>query len=155
MCNVVTQELEPATRTEANREMSRRPRITAFLAALLISSLGLTAGAAAAPTGGAGIAPPQNPRGFDTMAKAYSSFPRTLRPGQTGQDVKTLQTYLTELGIPVPQTGYFGSMTQGGVKRFQRLKRLRPVTGTAGRKTLSTEIDDDGPIVADIVASFR
>ena len=48
-----------------------------------------------------------------------------LRKGVRGQDVKTLQTWLSELGYKVSQTGYFGSATKLQVKRFQQSHRLR------------------------------
>jgi murein DD-endopeptidase MepM/ murein hydrolase activator NlpD len=83
--------------------------------------------------------PPQRPHGLDQSATSYTSgFTRTLRRGQTGQDVKTLQTWLSEVGYTVPATGYFGSMTQSAVRHFQRAYRLRPVSGTVGTKTAST-----------------
>jgi len=80
------------------------------------------------------VAPPQSPHGFDSQAVVYSTFPRTLRRGQTGQDVKTLQTWLSEVGYNVPETGYFGSMTQSSTKRFQRASRLAS-SGVVGHQT--------------------
>lgn len=109
---------------------------------LLLAALGVltaailpSAAALAASSGGASIAAPQQPRGFDSKARFYSTFSRTLRRGQRGQDVKQLQTWLSEIGYYVRQTGYFGPMTQEAVKRFQRAYRLRPVTGEVGRRT--------------------
>lgn len=87
-----------------------------------------------ASSGGAMVAPPQSPHGFDSQAVVYSTFPRTLRRGQTGQDVKTLQTWLSEVGYNVPETGYFGSMTQSSTKRFQRASRLAS-SGVVGHQT--------------------
>lgn len=112
-------------------------RLTVLLAVCSLPGVCLLASApsALASSGGAGIAPPQNPRGFDSRAVVYSTFPRTLRRGQTGQDVKTLQTWLNEVGYTVPETGYFGPLTQNAVKRFQRASRLRPASGTVGNKT--------------------
>lgn len=96
------------------------------------------AAAASANSGGAAIAPPQHPRGFDTQAVVYSAFGRTLRRGTRGQDVETLQAWLTEVGYRVPQTGYFGSATKAAVARFQRASHLAPVSGTVGARTAST-----------------
>jgi murein DD-endopeptidase MepM/ murein hydrolase activator NlpD len=62
-------------------------------------------------------------------------FTRTLRRNDQGADVKTLQTWLTDVGYSVPATGFFGSMTKVAVKRFQRAHRLFPVSGTVGRRT--------------------
>jgi murein DD-endopeptidase MepM/ murein hydrolase activator NlpD len=95
------------------------------------------AAARAGGSGGAGIVPPQSPRGFDSRAVVYSHFTRALHVGISGQDVKTLQTWLTEAGYPVPETGYFGSMTQQAVQDFQRANRLHPVSGVVGSKTTS------------------
>jgi peptidoglycan hydrolase-like protein with peptidoglycan-binding domain len=98
-----------------------------------------TAGGPAGASGGAGLAaaPVQRPSGFDSAAQSpgISSFKRTLRRGEHGQDVKTLQTWLTVVGFRVPQTGYFGSMTATQVKRFQQATRLRPADGRVTRTT--------------------
>ncbi len=113
----------------------RPPRRGSGVAASV--ALGLLASAASAwgaGSGGATIAPPQSPHGFDSQAVVYSTFPRTLRRGQTGQDVKTLQTWLTEVGYRVPETGYFGSITQSSTQRFQRASRLTS-SGVVGHRT--------------------
>jgi peptidoglycan hydrolase-like protein with peptidoglycan-binding domain len=102
---------------------------------LLAATLLFPAAAARASSGGAGIVPPQNPRGFDSSAVVYSHFSRALRLGETGQDVKTLQTWLSVVGYSVPTTGYFGSMTETAVRAFQQANHLRPVTGVVGSKT--------------------
>jgi peptidoglycan hydrolase-like protein with peptidoglycan-binding domain len=111
--------------------MTRGRRIAVLLALCLL----VPASSAWADSGGASIAPPQHPRGFDTNAVVYASFARVLRHGQTGQDVKTLQAWLSELGYSVPQTGFFGAMTQQAVKQFQRAHGLHPPSGTVGRRT--------------------
>ncbi len=117
-----------------NSERHHRMNVRRLIASLVLC-LALPAATAAASSGGAAIAPPQNPRGYDSAAVVYSTFSRTLRKGQTGQDVKTLQTWLSDVGYYVPSTGYFGSMTQAAVVRFQRAHRLSPASGTVGRKT--------------------
>jgi peptidoglycan hydrolase-like protein with peptidoglycan-binding domain len=81
------------------------------------------------------MAPPQNPRGYDNGAVVYSAFSRTLRRGEIGEDVKTLQTWLSEIGYSVRQSGHFDSRTQHAVRMFQRARRLRPASGTVGRRT--------------------
>jgi peptidoglycan hydrolase-like protein with peptidoglycan-binding domain len=111
--------------------MERGRRLTVLLAVSLLAP----ASAASAGSGGAGIAPPQHPRGFDTAAVVYSAFARTLRRGQSGQDVKTLQAWLTEVGYPVPGTGYFGPVTQQAVRQFQRDNGLTPPSGSVGNRT--------------------
>lgn len=53
---------------------------------------------------------------------------RTLRQGMKGPDVKTLQTELTKVGLRTDETGYFGTMTEGNVRRFESAHRL-PING--------------------------
>ena len=65
-------------------------------------------------------------------------FTRTLRQGNRGADVKTLQTWLTDVGDTVPRTGYFGPMTKAAVIQFQTAESLAPVTGVVGRLTAPT-----------------
>jgi murein DD-endopeptidase MepM/ murein hydrolase activator NlpD len=62
-------------------------------------------------------------------------FRRTLRSGDRGSDVETLQTWLTEVGFAVPATGYFGSQTKSAVANFQLSSGLEPVSGTVGKRT--------------------
>src|SRR5581483_9312626 len=69
-------------------------------------------------------------------------FSRTLRKGTRGADVKTLQTWLRDLGYTVPITGYFGIATQKAVKTFQAKSSLRPVSGTVGHITAATLLAD-------------
>src|SRR5262249_5602772 len=45
------------------------------------------------------------------------------------------QSWLTDVGYSVPATGYFGPITKGAVRRFQRAHGLSPVSGTVGRRT--------------------
>ncbi len=119
---------------ELRQAMSRSRRLLVLMSLCLL----VPAASAAAASGGAGIAPTQKPRGFDSAAVVYSSFARTLRKGQSGQDVKTLQTWLSEVGFRVSETGYFGSMTQAAVKRFQRANGLVPASGAVGSRTAAT-----------------
>jgi peptidoglycan hydrolase-like protein with peptidoglycan-binding domain len=108
---------------------------------MLISGLLLPAAAAwassggAGGSGGAGLVATRTPRGIVTAGAAASVFTRTLRRGQTGADIRTLQTWLSDVGYGVPATGYFGTMTQGAVKSFQATKGLLPASGAVGRKT--------------------
>jgi peptidoglycan hydrolase-like protein with peptidoglycan-binding domain len=123
----------------AARESADRMRAVyraACLLPLLALAILLPAGAAAASTGGAGIAPPQSPHGFDGAAVSYTAFSRVLRIGTVGQDVKTLQTWLTESGFRVRASGTFGPLTARAVKGFQAAHRLQ-ASGIAGAKTVS------------------
>ncbi len=101
-----------------------------------VSALLAPCGVALASSGGAGlVAPVQSPRGYDARAVVYTSFARVLRKGMRGQDIKTLQTWLSELGFPVSQTGYFGAATKAAVRGFQQSHHLAPASGTVGVKT--------------------
>jgi peptidoglycan hydrolase-like protein with peptidoglycan-binding domain len=104
-----------------------------------VSALLAPCGVALASSGGAGlVAPVQSPRGYDARAVVYTSFARVLRKGMRGQDIKTLQTWLSELGFPVSQTGYFGAATKAAVRGFQQSHHLAPASGTVGVKTAAT-----------------
>ena len=52
--------------------------------------------------------------------------------------MKTLQTWLSDIGYTVPPTGFFGSMTKHAVIHFQTAMSLAPVTGVVGRVTAAT-----------------
>jgi peptidoglycan hydrolase-like protein with peptidoglycan-binding domain len=112
-------------------------RLTALLALVVPLAMLLPSAVASAASGGSGVAA-QSPRGYDSKATVYSTFTRTLRKGERGQDVKTLQTWLTEVGYAVPQTGYFGQMTKQAVTQFQLANNLSPASGAVGRRTAST-----------------
>ncbi len=120
--------------------MTRALRLLAVMMAATLCLAGAASARRIAPrritvSGGAGTGPVQHPRGFDSAAVPLSGFGRTLRQGESGQDVKTLQTWLSEIGYRMPQTGYFGPLTQRAVWGFQRSHALRPTTGIVGVKT--------------------
>ena len=76
-----------------------------------------------------------DPHGIVTARGSSSVFARMLRRGDRGADVKTLQTWLSDVGYVVPQSGYFGWMTKGAVWSFQSAQQLRPVSGSVGPRT--------------------
>lgn len=104
-----------------------------LIALVAVLAAGAPAPALAADSGGAGLAPAT--KGIVGAQGVRSVFGGTLRYGDRGAEVKTLQTWLTEVGFTVPQTGYFGPLTKAAVIRFQRAEHLRPVSGTVGIRT--------------------
>jgi peptidoglycan hydrolase-like protein with peptidoglycan-binding domain len=122
--------------------MGRRSRAatgrSAVLGALLATALLIpVSGAVASPvvSGGAALVSAQPAHGIVQASASLSVFTRTLRRGKSGADVKTLQTWLTDVGYTVPATGYFGSMTRAAVLQFQTAQNLVPATGVVGRST--------------------
>jgi peptidoglycan hydrolase-like protein with peptidoglycan-binding domain len=106
-----------------------------LVAALAVLGAASTAAAASSGgVGGVGLVGASNPTGIvDPDAKAV--FARTLRVGCHGNDVSTLQTWLSDVGFVVPVTGRFDAVTKQAVKRFQVAKNLNPASGTVGNRT--------------------
>jgi peptidoglycan hydrolase-like protein with peptidoglycan-binding domain len=105
-----------------------------FLIALAVAML-VPAAAAAASSGGASLVGASNPHGIVRTKGVRQVFNRVLRRGDHGVDVRTLQSWLTDVGFSVPQTGYFGPITKGAVKNFQNSNALYPASGTVGKRT--------------------
>jgi peptidoglycan hydrolase-like protein with peptidoglycan-binding domain len=134
--------------------MVRAPRVVLATALALL----IPAAAALAGSGGSGLVPPSTPHGIVHAPARGVVFTRTLRKGTHGADVRTLQTWLGDLGYGVPVTGYFGTMTQHAVKTFQASNSLRPASGTVGRVTAATLLSavrrvTKGGTLADTVAA--
>jgi peptidoglycan hydrolase-like protein with peptidoglycan-binding domain len=103
--------------------------------ALLAAMTGLAGNAAAAGSGGVALVASDTQHGIVTPSSSAPVFARTLRHGNSGADVKTLQTWLTDVGYAVPADGVFGPVTRRAVSGFQRAHKLRPPSGTVGKRT--------------------
>ena len=70
------------------------------------------------------------------VASPNASFLRELKLGTSGADVTALQNKLKAEGVYTsPITGYFGTMTQAAVKRYQTKYGI-PAVGAVGPRTL-------------------
>jgi peptidoglycan hydrolase-like protein with peptidoglycan-binding domain len=136
MCKASAPAARRAAQSDGGRGMTRLYLFLALAAAAVFA----VPSAALASSGGAGLVPPQAARGIVHAGAASPVFSRTLRKGDRGDDVTTLQTWLSDLGYTVPVTGYFGSMTQAQAKSFQADHNLHPVTGVVGRRTAASLI---------------
>ena len=123
--------MAPSRKAEV-RPMTRH--LAAIVAVLVAGTLGSAANAWA-DSGGAGLVGPQRPHGIVSAHRSARIFARALRLGESGVDVKTLQSWLKDLGYKVQVSGYFGPATLQAVKRFQATHHLLPVTGTVGVRT--------------------
>ncbi len=79
----------------------------------------------------------EEPKAEETKPDGSASSTATLRPGDTGQRVKDLQTRLKELGYYTGSIdGKYGNGTKKAVKAFQKKMNLTQ-DGIAGAKTLT------------------
>ena len=83
-------------------------------------------------SGGAAMVKPTPAHGIVRASSTTAVFTRTLRKGESGADVRTLQTWLSDVGYSVPATGYFGSMTRSAVIQFKTAQNLAPANGLVG-----------------------
>lgn len=85
---------------------------------------------AAASSGGVAVK-----RNAVASKSAAPVFARTLRKGDSGADVKTLQAWLADVGFKLPATGYYGTATKSAVRSFQLSHQLYPASGSVGNRT--------------------
>jgi peptidoglycan hydrolase-like protein with peptidoglycan-binding domain len=109
-------------------------RLTLVAALAVLGAAGTAAAAGSGGVGGVGLVGASTPTGI-VNPTAKTVFARTLRMGDRGNDVSTLQSWLGLVGYSVPVTGQFGSMTRHQVKRFQLARQLFPASGTVGNRT--------------------
>jgi peptidoglycan hydrolase-like protein with peptidoglycan-binding domain len=105
--------------------------MTARRLGLRAAVIGLFATAAVAVAGvGTASACSANTQRSDTFA---ATLPQ-VRPGESGTAVLGLQLALRDQGYPLRGTGYYGPLTLGSVKSFQR-KHGITTSGIVGSKT--------------------
>ena len=90
------------------------------------------------------ITPVDGIAGDKTLTLLYSSDAvdsdeyATLRPGDTGAAVRTMQATLYELGYyDGSRDGVYGATTQDAVRAFQIRNKVTPVDGIAGKSTMA------------------
>jgi peptidoglycan hydrolase-like protein with peptidoglycan-binding domain len=116
-------------RAETHRTSLRVLVTSLALLWLLGAAAGASATTSVSASGGAGIGSPSG-----LVKPARQIFTRMLHAGERGNDVKTVQIWLDDLGSRLPQTGYFGSLTKAAVEQFQTTVHLAP-SGRVGQRT--------------------
>jgi peptidoglycan hydrolase-like protein with peptidoglycan-binding domain len=113
---------------------------------LTIAALNQNTASSAASTGTSVITVPPTVPTSDTTTSAATSgtststsytFSNQLSLGSTGADVTALQQKLTSLNMySGPVTGYYGTLTQTAVEKFQTANNISPL-GNVGPATLA------------------
>lgn len=90
---------------------------------------------------------------YDLPYEALEIMPQTLRKGDSGSLVKTLQNSLIEAGCDVGSKGadgHFGTATQSAVRKFQTEHNLNPdgIVGPLTWAALKAVTEDDEPDAA-------
>lgn len=111
-----------------------------------------------APSSGGGGGSRRVETSGEVLGASSFQFTRELGLGSTGLDVTELQKLLTSLGFyNGPITGYFGPLTQAGVRAFQASKGINQ-TGYVGPLTLAALNALDapaGPTLAELEAQLK
>lgn len=95
-----------------------------------------------------------------TLNDAITPFPETVRLGDSGLEVKSMQYYLSTIGlyndyIPnISIDGYFGPETENAVRAFQRYSGLTE-DGIVGRATWNALKADYADIIAAAPPTFQ
>ncbi len=109
-----------------------QPRITSLV---VLIGLVIPAAAWAALRGRSAWCRPPILTASSRLGRPRRSSPACCAGASRGADVKTVQTWLTQVGYFVPATGYFGWATKSAVWSFQNAHQLRPVSGSVGPRT--------------------
>ena len=66
-----------------------------------------------------------------------ASYPRDLKLGMQGEDVRALQMFLMSHGYAIRSgaTGYFGTQTQSALRAYQKSESIAPAVGYFGKVT--------------------
>jgi peptidoglycan hydrolase-like protein with peptidoglycan-binding domain len=81
--------------------------------------------------------------------RSFSLGERTLKQGHKGQDVRSLQRYLTSAGVETDADGVFGGGTKRAVRAFEASQRQR-VDGVVSRRDVAVlkDVAENGGAVA-------
>jgi peptidoglycan hydrolase-like protein with peptidoglycan-binding domain len=122
--------------------MGRISRLAVLIVLPLLAPAASAVASSSRVSGGAALVTPTPTHGLVSASTSTSVFTRTLRKGESGTDVKTLQTWLTDVGYTVPSTGYFGSMTRAAVIQFKTAQSVAPLNGVVGNRVASMLLAD-------------
>jgi peptidoglycan hydrolase-like protein with peptidoglycan-binding domain len=135
--------------TSVKADIRRHARLALPLLACTLALGAAPAASADSTTGGTAAAEAQAPPPTSTPTPQNTLGRRTLKRGMRGDDVRTLQSWLQELGYSVRVNGRFDRRTERVVRRFQADYGVR-VMGTVGPATLRALMSARG-----VSASYR